>query len=108
MSTAKKLVLLLLTVIPTLYVAFYVAPLVSLMLSVMTADTLDPAIAYVLLAHLAMMLWLLLLIGWYCRSLYRSTTLNPSHKIIWTIVFVLTAPFGLLVFWYLEVWRARA
>ena len=92
MSAAKKLVLLLVTLIPTLYVVFYVGPLASLLLRVTTAETFEPGVLPVLLAHLAMMLWLLLLVGWYCRLLYRSTTLTQSHKIVWAIVFVVTAP----------------
>jgi uncharacterized membrane protein len=105
MSSLRKLVLLMLTVLPVLHIAIFFIIVFGSVISREQAALLQERFIYLMIAHVGVMLLLTALFGYYCVLLYRDSTLDLAKKVIWIAAFLFTGPFGMLTFWYVIVWN---
>jgi hypothetical protein len=102
----KKIFLLLATLLPIRYIVFFFAFMFSMLLQLPTPRVPDEdQFIQLMVAHIFIMFWLMAVFAWYCMILYRDPKLDTARKVIWAVAFLVTGPFGMVVFWYVELWR---
>jgi hypothetical protein len=100
-----KLTLLAATIVPILYFGAFIVVVLRTVLTPSESVLTEGRFAYLVIDHLGIMLLLTALFGYYCLLLYRESTLDLAKKIIWIAALLVTGPFAMLVFWYVQVWK---
>lgn len=107
LKKSHKIILLLATVVPMLYMIIFMATIfLSMFLSIQHKG--EPWIfkhfAYLFLMHGLVMLLILGTLIFYLVYIFKSN-MDQQMKILWAVMIFVGGPIGMLVFWFVKIWR---
>ncbi|MFZ2491886.1 MAG: hypothetical protein WA208_10410 [Thermoanaerobaculia bacterium] len=105
LSTPVKILVALLTVLPSIYMALFFA---SFFVSVAAGPDRNPVFDHFELfmaIHLGVMVLMLALLAFYTVFLFKTDAVRNDMKALWAVVLFFGAPVSMPIFWYLYVWR---
>lgn len=108
LGTPAKLLLLALTLLPLAYLAFFFASFALTFSSSSHDQFLFSHFKFFMLVHLGAMLLIFGLVAFYLVFLFKTQRVKNDLKALWAIVLFMGGPVGMLVFWYVNIWRDPA
>ena len=108
LSKLSKVLVLVATLVPPLYMALFFA---VLLLS-FTSPAKEPAIfrhfPLFFAVHVGVMLLIVVLLAFYIVFLFKTDRVKPELKALWAIVLFFGGPVAMPIFWYIHVWPSTA
>lgn len=107
-----KIVLAVLSVIPILYMLFFMGFILTTIAASFTDNgrhrTAFDFFPILLIMHFTVMLLSVALIAFYIVYLFKTDRVERDKKALWAISLFMGGPIAMPVFWYLNVWREPA
>jgi hypothetical protein len=108
LKKSHKILLLLGTVLPILYMIFFMGMTFLTFFYAAGHKWEEPWIfrnfAAVFLVHISAILLILGTLIFYVIYIFKSN-MDQQMKILWAIVIFVGGPIGMLVFWFIKIWR---
>lgn len=112
MNATAKIVLGLATIWPLVYIAIFIGFVFSMVLSnsqemssAQASHTMPPAFVSLLFVHIATILEGIALLVFYIVDVFRNPRVTSEQRLLWAIVIFVGGPIGMIVYWFLNIWR---
>jgi len=107
----KKIALLIVTILPILYMFFFMSFIFITMLTSFSGkapskDMFD-FFPVIFVAHFGMILLSFALIAFYIYYLFKTERVEKDKKALWAVILFLGSFFAMPIFWYLYIWREK-
>ena len=105
MSTTKKLLLFLWTILPVLYFFAFMAFVSFSVFSQKVSGAPFDFFPYLFVVHMLFGFCGMALIAYYLIYLFKRSGLQGNDQIMWLVLLLMLGPFGMLAFWYVNIWK---
>jgi len=102
-----KILVLLLTLLPLIYIVLFVASFTVAFNSPAKNDPIFRHFGLFMAVHMGMMLLMFALLAFYVVFLFKSRAVKNDMKALWAVVLFFGGPIAMTVFWFLYVWRSE-
>ena len=109
MGRAGKILLLVATLWPLLYMGLFFGFIFSMMLSMpQSGGSTPPGMSGffpgIFMLHMLTILWCFALAAIYLVNVFRNDRVAEDRKVLWAVVILLGGFFAMPVYWYLYIW----
>lgn len=110
MSKFLKILILLATLWPLLYIGLFIAFFIFTMsFAAQGGHNISggppPVFIVIFGLHIFTMVWDVGLMIFYIVHVFRTKAIRETMKILWTIVLIFGGPIAMPIYWYLYIWR---
>lgn len=100
-----KILLIVLTVLPLIYMALFFATLAYSVISQSEDAGIFRNFGVFMAIHLAVMVLMFALLAFYIVVLFKTPAVRNDMKALWAVVLFFGGPVAMPIFWYLYIWR---
>lgn len=104
-SKPTAVFLLLATLVPLAYVAFFIMTMFFAVLSETQGGPEPKLFKIIFVLHFICMFWLWALLAFYVAYVFKSPAVPKDQKVLWVVILVFFNMFAMPLFWYLYIWR---
>ena len=104
LSRPMKLFVLLFTVLPLVYMVFFMASAFSSVAGQHTDSIIFDNFEFFMVVHLTVMLVMFALLVFYIVFLFKTDRVKPEMKALWGVVLFLGSFVAMPIFWFLYIW----
>ena len=108
MKKSKAIVLGIFTIIPVLYLVFFITFFVGMLFKAFGGANPNPPVNLLLLIfpiHFLMMILLIVLLMIYIVNVFNNTSVEPDKRSLWAIVLIFGSIIAMIVYWIVHIWK---
>jgi hypothetical protein len=107
LGTPTKLLLIVVTVLPIVYMALFLASIPSAFKTPSGGFPVEHFGVFISI-HIGLMLLTLALLVFYIVFLFKTDAVRTDMKALWAVILFFGSPIAMPIFWYLYIWREPA
>ena len=108
MKKVKALILGIFTLIPILYIIFFISVFFHMFLNTVNSTNTESSInlfKIILPLHLSTMILVIVLLVIYIVNVFKNDTIESNKKALWAIVLFFGNMISMIVYWILHIWK---
>ncbi len=108
MKKVKAIILGVFTIIPILYIIFFMFVFVHMFSSTVSSSNAESSIdlfKIIMPLHLGTMILIIVLLVIYIVNVFKNDTVESDKKALWAIVLFFGNMISMIVYWILHIWK---